>query len=143
MYVELITRISVEKICFGDGLLREALSSLYTLFDTIREIMRKYGSSLAKPKYGGKISFGLLAVTILNRSLRPLLTKWHPLLRDYEQTKANGLSDVEHERKWEKYEELCEEINKVRDELAEYADILAEVAKVDKLHRFTKNERKE
>ena len=42
MYIELVTRISVAELKPGEGLLREALSSLYSLFKTTREILRKY-----------------------------------------------------------------------------------------------------
>ena len=41
MYVELATRISVVKMEYDEGLLREALSSLHTLFNTTRTILLK------------------------------------------------------------------------------------------------------
>ena len=80
MYVELVTRISVAELKSDEGLLREALSSLYTLFNTTRDILRKYGPSVAQPKGKDNLSFGYLAVTVLNVVLRPVLAKWHPLL---------------------------------------------------------------
>jgi hypothetical protein len=43
LYVELVTRISIVELQPEQGLLREALSSLYSLFGTTREILRKYG----------------------------------------------------------------------------------------------------
>jgi len=58
MYVELVTRISVAELRHGEGLLHEALSSLYSLFDTTREILREYGPSIARPKGKDNISFG-------------------------------------------------------------------------------------
>jgi hypothetical protein len=61
MYVELITRISVAELKPDEGLLREALSSLHTLFGTTRTILRKYGPSIAQPKGEGDLSFGYLA----------------------------------------------------------------------------------
>jgi len=134
MYVELITRISVQKLPPEEGLLREALSSIYTLFDTTREILRKYGPSIAQPKSDDELSFGLLAVSILNYSLRPLLAKWHPLLLDYEQTKKRSVTIFDHERAWNKNKELRKEIERVRQELNEYANLLAEVAGVPSLH---------
>ena len=42
LYVELVTRISVQELHPGQGLIREALSSLYSLFDTTRQILRDY-----------------------------------------------------------------------------------------------------
>jgi hypothetical protein len=133
MYVELITRIAVAELRPGEGLLREALSSLYTLFDTTRKILREYGPSVAQPKGEDNLSFGYLAVAILNTVLRPVLAKWHPLLLDYENAKESSVSPLEHERRWEKYEELREELNTVRGVLTDYANLLAEVADVPSL----------
>lgn len=134
MYVELITRISVQELHPEEGLLREALSSLYTLFDTTRKILRNYGPSIAQPKLNGNLSFGHLAISILNYSLRPLLAKWHPLLLNYEKTRESSVSIVDHEKKWNKYKELRGEIERVRSELNEYANLLANVANVPPIH---------
>lgn len=133
MYVELITRISVVELRPDEGLLREALSSLYTLFDTTRVILRKYGPSIAQPKGKNNLSFGYLAVVILNAVLRPVLAKWHPLLLDYESIKESSISPLEHEKQWGKYEELRQVLNDVRNELIEYANLLAQVAKIPSL----------
>ncbi len=133
MYVELITRIAVAELQPSEGLLREALSSLYTLFDTTRKILREYGPSVAQPKGKDNLSFGYLAVVILNTVLRPVLAKWHPLLLDYESRRESSVSPLEYERQWDKYEELRHELNKVRGVLTEYANLLAEVAGVPSL----------
>jgi len=133
MYVELITRISVAELKPDEGLLREALSSLYTLFNTTRNILRRYGPSIARPKGKGSISFGYLAVAILNLVLRPVLAKWHPLLLDYESTKNSTVSPIVHERKWDKHEELRQTLNEVRGKIIEYANLLAQVADVPSL----------
>ena len=133
MYVELVTRISVEEIGPEEGLLSEALSSLYSLFDTTRKILREYGPAIAQPKGDGSLSFGSLAVTILNAVLRPVLAKWHPLLVDYESTKPSTVSPLEHEMRWEKHDELRGELNVVRMVLTEYANLLTQVAGVPPL----------
>jgi hypothetical protein len=133
MYVELITRIAVAELQPGEGLLREALSSLYTLFDTTRKILREHGPSVAQPKGEDNLSFGYLAVAILNTVLRPLLAKWHPLLLDYENTRESSVSPLGHERRWNRYEELRQELNQVRGVLTQYADLLAQVAGVPSL----------
>ena len=41
LYVELITRVAVVPLPAGEGLLREALTSLYTLFGATRDILRR------------------------------------------------------------------------------------------------------
>jgi len=133
MYVELVTRISIADLHPEEGLLREALSSLYSLFDTTRSILREHGPSVAQPKGKDNLSFGYLAVVILNNVLRPVLSKWHPLLLDYENTRQSGVSPLEHEQKWDKNEELRQVLNEVRIVLTDYADLLAQVAGVPSL----------
>ena len=133
LYVELVTRISIVELQPEEGLLREALSSLYSLFDTTREILRKYGPTVGKPKGEGRLSFAILAVAVLNTLLRPVLSKWHPVLEDYESARPAGVSPLEHERRWEKAKELRDALNDVRPKLMEYAGILAEVADVPSL----------
>ena len=133
MYVELVTRISVVELRPDEGLLREALSSLYTLFDTTRGILRKYGTAVAKPKRGGNLSFGRIAVIVLNDIIRPVLAKWHPLLLDYEHKKSDSVSSLEHEKQWDKYKELRQVLDDTRIILKQYSDILAEVAEIPAL----------
>lgn len=133
LYIELITRISVAELKPDEGLLREALTSLYNLFGITRDILRKYGSSVARPKNDDYISFGYLAVAILNAVIRPVLSKWHSLLLDYEATKTDSISSFEHEKKWDKNKALRSELNRVRIILFQYADLLAQVADVPSL----------
>lgn len=133
MYVELITRTSIEPQAPDQGSLGEALSSLYTLFGTTREILRKYGPAVAQPKGGGKLSFGLIAVTVLNKVLRPLLTRWHPELVDYESRRPPEISPIAYERAWPRAADLRSDLNQVRQSLRTYAGYLAEVADVPPL----------
>src|SRR3954466_2378808 len=71
LYVELITRVSV--VPLQNGILREALSSFYSLFAVSREILRKYGPRIAEPKPDGQYNFGFLTVAMLNFAIRPVL----------------------------------------------------------------------
>ncbi len=129
MYVELVTRISVMPLQPEEGSLREALSSLYSLFSLTREILRAHGPSVARAKKD-ELSFGYLAVAILNTVLRPLLTKWHPVLKSYEETRLMSVSPLEHERKWVHFSGLRQEIESARQILIQYANLLAQVAEV-------------
>ncbi len=127
MYVELVTRASVARIPEGEGLLREVLSSLYTLFESTREILRRYGPAVARPREGSAVSFGHLAVAILNGALRPLLTEWHPRLLAHEDARPGDASPVDWERSWVDREDLTRQIEEVRSVLEVYAGILGEV----------------
>lgn len=133
MYVELVTRTSIEPQAADEGSLSEALTSLYSLFGTTREILRKYGPAVATPKKEGNLSFGLIAVTVLNKVLRPLLTRWHPELVDYESRRPSGVSVITHERAWPEAAELRSRLDEVRASLRTYAGYLAEVAGVPPL----------
>ena len=78
LYVELVTRIAVQELKPGDASLREALSSLHDIFGETRQILRKYGPTVAQPKGAGSLSLGSIAVQVLNTALRPFFTRWHP-----------------------------------------------------------------
>ena len=133
MYVELVTRITVIELGPEEGLLREALSSMYSLFATTRTILREYGPIVAQPKGGDKLSFGYLAVAVLNTVLRPLLAKWHPLLKDYEELRPADTPSATHERAWPYQDALRAEIEYARSVLTDYANLLAEVSEVPPL----------
>ncbi len=133
LYVELITRIAVVKLKPNEGMLREALNSLQSLFPTTREILRKHGFKIASAKKKNGISLGFIAVAILNKIIRPLLAKWHPLLHDYEHQRKKRISALKHEQKWKRQKELRNEINKARKILVKYANILEQVIKIPSL----------
>ncbi len=139
MYVELVTRISVVELKSDEGLLREALSSLYTLFATTRQILREYGPKVAQPKGKGELSFGKIAITILNEGLRPVLAKWHPLLLDHESKRTKSSSLLEHERTWEKADELRTVLNSVRESMLAYSNLLAQVADISPISPSVKD----
>jgi hypothetical protein len=134
LYVELVTRIAVVELKPAEGSLREALSSLYSLFATTREILRKYGPEVARPHGASDVSFGYIAITVLNYVLRPVLAKWHPLLLDYENTRESNVSSVEHEDHWARTDDLRRTLDDIRAQMVSYANLLAEAANVPALH---------
>jgi hypothetical protein len=133
LYVELSTRIATVPLPTGAGLAREALTSLYSLFGSTREILRRYGPGVAQPKGDGSASFGTLAVTVLNDAFRPLLAVWHPLLQDWEDQRPPDRSRVEWEQSWDRIGELRDALAEVRQTVRQYAKLLAEVADVPDL----------
>jgi hypothetical protein len=100
LYMELVTRVAVVPLPAGQGLLREALTSLYSLFASTRGILREAGPEIAEPKKSGEYNFGYLAVAMLNYALRPLLTRWHPALADWEAHRPADRSRGDHEQAW-------------------------------------------
>jgi hypothetical protein len=130
MYVELATRVTVIPLPEHRGLVREAITSYYSLFTTTREILKKYGPTAARPSGKGSTSFGQLAVVILNELLRPFLSEWHPALEDWESQRPDGISRLAHEREWDRHQEIRDALEKTRFELERYAVYLAQVAEV-------------
>jgi hypothetical protein len=130
MYIELATRISTQALKEDEGILREALGSLHDLFPITREILRRQGPTVARKKGKSDHSFAELAIYVLNYSIRPVLSKWHPLLEEYEVSRPDGKSVVQHEAEWNRAGELREVLEGLRCGLLDYANLLAAVAGV-------------
>ncbi|MEL7143372.1 MAG: hypothetical protein AAGL08_14255 [Cyanobacteria bacterium J06573_11] len=127
LYVELVTRVAVQSLDPQEGLVREAMNSLYSLFGSTREILRKAG-----PKVGASHdSVGGIAISVLNNGLRPFLSKWHPLLMEWEGKKENSVSPQAHEKAWDKELIVRNELDVLRKDLSQYADALGVIAGVD------------
>lgn len=122
MYVELVTRVSVIPLEAEEGILRESLSSYYSLFGTTRHILRTHGPEVAHLRSDSSLSFAYIAVAILNGTLRPLLTRWHPELLAYEELRPTSRSATAWERAWNLAPELRGSIEDVRVSLTKYAD---------------------
>ena len=135
MHVELATRVGVQFLQPNEGMVREAVASLHGMFAITREILHRYGPAAGRPREG-ELSFGRIAVAVLNASLRPFLSKWHPLLVDHEALRKDSTSPAAHERSWDRYPEMLDELTELHTVLRNYADLLAEAAGVPSLLDF-------
>ena len=130
LYVELVTRVATQPLEDEEGMLRETLSSLYALFGETRQILRKYGPSVARPKRQGRWPLGHIAVLILNSVLRPVLAYWHPVLKAYEDLRPRKTSPMNHERAWARNRDLRDVLKSVQGTLLSYAVCLSNAAGV-------------
>ena len=128
LYVEMVTRTPLGSASIDVGSARETLASIYSLFDTTRDILKKYGPSVARPKNGRELSFGYLAVSMLNLTLRPFLNEWHLKLSGWERENAN-FSFAE----WPGRCDFMRSLNETRERLRQYAGLFAQVADVPEL----------
>ena len=71
LYVELLTRIATQRLPEGHGDEKTALDSVFSLFETTREVLKRNGR--------GCVQFTRIAVIILNQIVRPFTAKWHKL----------------------------------------------------------------
>jgi hypothetical protein len=121
LYVEAATRVSTQPLASTDGSLREALTSLYGLFATTRESLKASHPSASRTGTGHTVEY--LAITMLNRELRPFLSKWHPLLRDYELAHAGA-----PEAGWAHNDSCRADLDRVRINIVDYALGFAQLA---------------
>jgi hypothetical protein len=122
LYVEAVTRVSTQPLADEEGFIREALTSLHGLFETTRDTLK---ASRASVPNSGDHTVEHLAVTMLNHQLRPLLSKWHPRLHEFEETHAD-----KPESAWPDNRPCREELRMVQVNLVDYALGFARLAGV-------------
>ena len=113
LYVEMLTRITTQPLPYEVGDEKTALDSVYSLFPTTREILRRRGR--------GTIQFSKIAVPMLNQIVRPFTAKWH-------RESLAGAFDNPAKRA-----EFREELTALREDLRNYSSLLAEIANVEDL----------
>jgi len=113
LYVEMLTRIVTQPLHREHGSEQTALESVYSMFPTTREILKKHGPECA--------IFAKIAVPVLNQIVRPFTAKWHKLSLD------DGLSMPDTR------EEFRCELDALRGNLLNYSRMLAELAGIKDL----------
>jgi len=85
MYVELVTRITTQKLDDSEGIEKKALESIYNLFPLTRKILKKHGRDAEE--------FAKLAILILNQIIRPFTAKLHKISEEqgFENEKKSSL----------------------------------------------------
>jgi hypothetical protein len=126
LYVELVTRISTQPLDMDQGVVREALDSLYSLFATTRQVLRSAGPDVGVEQD----TVGGVAIAVLRKGLRPFLTKWHPWLQTHELQRPATASPRDWERQWKEEATLRGELEAMRLDLEKYAAALAKMAGV-------------
>jgi hypothetical protein len=134
IYIEMVTRVALNTLEEGAGILREAMDSLHNAFGALRETLKNAGAEIAKsPKGKDTMTVTALILIIMNLHLRPFLSKWHPLLQEYEKMKPENRSQFEHEKLWDKNEALRRELSLLQVGLNESIIILKNISEgIDK-----------
>ena len=113
LYVEMLTRIVTQPLPSEHGDEKTALDSVFSLFPTTREVLRRHGRKA--------IHFSKVAIPVLNQVVRPITAKWH-------KESLTGAFDDEAKR-----EEFRGELAALQEELRNYNRMLAEIAGVEDL----------
>ena len=113
LYIELLTRITIQKLPQEYGDERTALESVYKLFSLTREIIKRHGREC--------IEFTKIAIVILNQKIRPFTAKWHKIMLE------NGFENEEIRKEFRK------ELEELQGVLRIYTKMLSDMAGVEDL----------
>lgn len=111
LYVELLTRITTQRLAPEHGTELAALSSIHKLFELTRTILKSKGRKAVK--------FTKIAIIVLNQVVRPFTAKWHRI------SEAEGFNDPD------KCKEFREELEVVQSKLRKYTQLLSNIAGVE------------
>lgn len=119
-FVEVMTRVGAQPLASDSGSVREALDSLYSLFQTMRGIL----SQMSPTQLHTGVSVEFLAMDLLNKHLRPFLSKWHPRIPSDGEAEAEDLAGCR------------EDLEALREHLLRYGKAFGEIAEVKNLDKF-------
>ncbi|WP_033398719.1 hypothetical protein [Desulfospira joergensenii] len=113
LYIEMLTRIATQDLERHDGDERTALTSIYSLFDTTRDIIRRHGRKCGE--------FSKIAIIVLNHIVRPFTSKWHRA------SLAGAFEDPGQQKIFR------QELELIQSRLKTYTKMLADMAGVEDL----------
>ena len=120
LYIEMLTRIVTQPLPAGSGDECAALDSVYSLFPTTREILRRQGRNA--------LQFSKVAIPVLNQVVRPFTAKWHG------ESRAGAFDDPARRALFRAELELLQE------DLRNYNRLLANIAGVEDLTELEQGE---
>ncbi|MGW7414912.1 hypothetical protein [Streptomyces sp. NPDC054863] len=138
--IELVTRIGIQELAPGTGSLREALTSLHGLFPFVHDTLRRYsigptGATTGTPTgtTAGTDTPHVRAVALrlLDDTLRPFTTTWHPRLTVYEASRPASTAPLDHEAAWPEAHRMRIELTELRTPLLAVAEELAAISGAD------------
>ncbi len=111
LYIELITRVSVQRLEEGKGDEKAALASFASIFGFTRDVLKTSGPQC--------VNFAKVATVILNQVIRPFTTKWHPISLTEAFTYPGNLAEFRNE------------LAILQDDLRVYIFMLADIIGID------------
>jgi len=111
LYVELLTRITTQRLPDEYGSEKAALESVHRIFGLTRDTLKEHGRKAEH--------FTKVGIIVLNQIIRPFTTKWHSL-------SEKGAFNEEA-----RCAEFRKELTNLQGQLIAYTRILAELADVE------------
>lgn len=113
LYIELLTRVTTQKLDDEYGDEKTALASIHSLFSTTRIIIKDNGKDC--------IEFTKIAIVVLNQVIRPFTAKWHGV------AVSGGFENDDN------CSNFRQELNELQIQLHIYTQMLAQMAGVEDL----------
>jgi hypothetical protein len=111
LYVELLTRITTQRLPEEHGIEEAALESVYKIFELTRTTLKEHGRKAE--------NFTKIAIIVLNQVIRPFTAKWHRL------SEQGAFIDKD------KRTEFRDELFQLQNKLRAYTKMLSELADVE------------
>ena len=111
LYVELLTRITTQRLPEESGIEKAALESVHKIFELTRTTLKEHGRKAE--------NFTRIAIIVLNQVIRPFTAKWHRL-------SEQGAFD-----NGEKCIEFRDDLSQLQNKLRAYTKMLSELADVE------------
>lgn len=132
LWVELTTRKIGLKFEDGLDVISEVYDSWYKFFYIARELLKEI--PVDKIQEDEKTSLVQVTIQILNKCIRPHLTKWQAKYRKWytyelENNQKNNISPQEIQKRYEHYDELVAEILEVNKKIEKYSEVLYKISK--------------
>lgn len=129
IWTELVTRKAAIKIDPEHDVIAEVYDSWYALFGRIRQLVADVPAELLRREESTRILVQI-ATDSLNLGLRPHLTIWQAMYRNWYQNQTEALkssSPQEVQRRFPEYDALIADMVRVNDELIDYAEQLRKI----------------
>jgi len=132
LWVELSTRKIGLKIDLDNDVIDEVYDSWYEFFRLTRELIKNIPVSKIRKDESTK-KLVSIAIEVLNKGIRPHLTKWQARFRKWynmevKKEENEKLSSQDIQKEYPEYEELTKEMREVNQKLLEYREILRQLA---------------
>jgi hypothetical protein len=111
LYVELLTRITTQRLPDEHGNEKEALNSIHKIFGLTRATMKEHGRKAE--------NFTRVAIIVLNQVIRPFTAKWHRLIE------KGALKEGK------RCAVFRDELSELQNKLKAYTKMLSELADVE------------
>ncbi|HEY2954165.1 MAG TPA: hypothetical protein VGK89_02810 [Candidatus Eisenbacteria bacterium] len=131
IWTELVTRKAALPIDPEHDVISEVYDSWYRLFGRIRELVGEIPARLVREDPATR-ELVRIATDSLNKGLRPHLTRWQARFRNWYANQSEALkttSPQEVQRRFPEYRELIADLQRVNQELIQYAGELQKLVR--------------